>query len=93
MPSGGAARANRALIKNFVDEEVEQPVCLLDGQLDGADLPFGLGAVAVSERHSNQAPKIVGVDPRLNHDLGADWHRRRNDQAHTRRLVAQLETP
>jgi transposase len=24
------------------------------------------------------------------HDLGADW-RRRNDQAHTRRLVAQLE--
>jgi transposase len=25
------------------------------------------------------------------HDLGADWHRRRNDQAHTRRLVAQLE--
>ena len=25
------------------------------------------------------------------HDLGADWHRRRNDEAHTRRLVAQLE--
>jgi transposase len=25
------------------------------------------------------------------HDLGADWHQRRNDQAHTRRLVAQLE--
>jgi transposase len=25
------------------------------------------------------------------HDLGADWHRRRNDQAHTRRLIAQLE--
>jgi transposase len=25
------------------------------------------------------------------HDLGADWDRRRNDQAHTRRLVAQLE--
>jgi transposase len=25
------------------------------------------------------------------HDLGADWHRRRNDQAHARRLVAQLE--
>ena len=25
------------------------------------------------------------------HDLGADWYRRRNDQAHTRRLVAQLE--
>ena len=25
------------------------------------------------------------------HDLGADWQRRRNDQAHTRRLVAQLE--
>jgi transposase len=25
------------------------------------------------------------------HDLGADWHTRRNDQAHTRRLVAQLE--
>jgi transposase len=25
------------------------------------------------------------------HDLGADWHRRRNDQPHTRRLVAQLE--
>src|SRR5215216_294121 len=25
------------------------------------------------------------------HDLGADRHRRRNDQAHTRRLVAQLE--
>ena len=25
------------------------------------------------------------------HDLGADWHRRRNDQAHTRRLVPQLE--
>jgi transposase len=25
------------------------------------------------------------------HDLGADWHRRRNDEAHTRRLIAQLE--
>jgi hypothetical protein len=25
------------------------------------------------------------------HDLGADWHTRRNDEAHTRRLVAQLE--
>src|SRR4029453_17265126 len=25
------------------------------------------------------------------HDLGADWHRRRSDQAHPRRLVAQLE--
>jgi transposase len=25
------------------------------------------------------------------HDLGADWHRRRNDQAHTRRLITQLE--
>ena len=25
------------------------------------------------------------------HDLGADWHTRLNDQAHTRRLVAQLE--
>jgi transposase len=25
------------------------------------------------------------------HDLGADWHRRRNHEAHTRRLVAQLE--
>jgi transposase len=25
------------------------------------------------------------------HDLGADWHTRRNDQAHTRRLIAQLE--
>src|SRR5688572_31936599 len=24
-------------------------------------------------------------------DLGADWLRRRNDEAHTRRLVAQLE--
>jgi hypothetical protein len=25
------------------------------------------------------------------HDLGTDWHSRRNDEAHTRRLVAQLE--
>src|SRR4029434_5783624 len=25
------------------------------------------------------------------HDLGADWHRRRSDETHTRRLVAQLE--
>jgi transposase len=25
------------------------------------------------------------------HDLGADWLARRNDEAHTRRLVAQLE--
>jgi len=25
------------------------------------------------------------------HDLVADWHRRRSDEAHTRRLVAQLE--
>jgi hypothetical protein len=25
------------------------------------------------------------------HDLGADWHRRRNDQAHARRLITQLE--
>jgi hypothetical protein len=25
------------------------------------------------------------------HDLGADWHSRRNDDAHTRRLIAQLE--
>jgi transposase len=25
------------------------------------------------------------------HDLGADWHQRRNDEGHTRRLVAQLE--
>jgi hypothetical protein len=24
-------------------------------------------------------------------DLGADWHRRRSDEAHARRLVAQLE--
>ncbi len=25
------------------------------------------------------------------HDLGADWHRSRNDEAHNRRLIAQLE--
>jgi transposase len=25
------------------------------------------------------------------HDLGTDWHEQRNDEAHTRRLVAQLE--
>ena len=25
------------------------------------------------------------------HDLGADWHQRRNNEAHTRRLIAQLE--
>jgi hypothetical protein len=25
------------------------------------------------------------------HDLGADWHRRRNDQAHARPLITQLE--
>jgi transposase len=25
------------------------------------------------------------------HDLGADWHRRRSDEAHAQRLVAQLE--
>jgi transposase len=25
------------------------------------------------------------------HDLGADWHHRRNDETHTRRLVTQLE--
>jgi hypothetical protein len=25
------------------------------------------------------------------HDLGADWHRRRSEEAHTRRLVAQLK--
>jgi hypothetical protein len=25
------------------------------------------------------------------HDLGADWHSRRNDEAHTRRLITQLE--
>jgi len=25
------------------------------------------------------------------HDLGTDWHQRRNNEAHTRRLVAQLE--
>jgi transposase len=25
------------------------------------------------------------------HDLGADWHSRRNNEAHTRRLIAQLE--
>jgi transposase len=25
------------------------------------------------------------------HDLGPDWHQRRNNEAHTRRLVAQLE--
>ena len=24
-------------------------------------------------------------------DLGADWHQQRNEEAHTRRLVAQLE--
>ena len=25
------------------------------------------------------------------HDLGADWHSQGNDEAHTRRLIAQLE--
>jgi transposase len=25
------------------------------------------------------------------HDLGPDWHERRNNEAHTRRLIAQLE--
>jgi transposase len=25
------------------------------------------------------------------HDLGTDWHTRRNDEAHTRRLITQLE--
>ena len=25
------------------------------------------------------------------HDLGADWHRRRSNEAHTKRLVTQLE--
>jgi transposase len=24
-------------------------------------------------------------------DLGADWHQRRNNEAHTRQLIAQLE--
>jgi transposase len=24
-------------------------------------------------------------------DLGPDWHERRNNEAHTRRLIAQLE--
>ena len=27
------------------------------------------------------------------HDLGADWHSRRNNEAHTRRLIAQARTP
>jgi transposase len=25
------------------------------------------------------------------HDLGADWHSRRSNEAHTKRLIAQLE--
>ena len=37
-------QGDRALIKNFGDEEVDQRVRLLGGELDGADLPFGFGA-------------------------------------------------
>jgi hypothetical protein len=38
-----------------------------------------------------QARALVLMANEPYHDLGADWHSRRNDQAHTRRLIAQLE--
>ena len=52
----------------------------------------GMGRAQVAVAHSI----LVSVYYMLSrdepyHDLGADWLARRNDQAHTRRLVAQLE--
>jgi hypothetical protein len=52
----------------------------------------GMGRAQVAVAHS----MLVSVYWMLTrdepyHDLGADWHSRRNNEAHTRRLIAQLE--
>jgi transposase len=52
----------------------------------------GMGRAQVAVAHSMlvSAYWMLKRDEPYN-DLGADWHNRRNNEAHTRRLVAQLE--
>src|SRR5829696_7550585 len=52
----------------------------------------GMGRAQVAVAHSIlvAAYHMLLRDEPYN-DLGADWHSRRNDEAHTRRLIAQLE--
>ena len=52
----------------------------------------GMGRAQVAVAHSMlvSAYHMLSNDEPY-HDLGADWLARRNDEAHTRRLVAQLE--
>jgi transposase len=51
---------------------------------------MGRAAVAVAHSILVSAHYILSRDEPYT-DLGADWLARRNDEAHARRLVAQLE--
>ena len=44
MPSGGAFEGDRSVLQDLGDEQVDQAVGLVDGQVDGADLALGFGA-------------------------------------------------
>jgi hypothetical protein len=52
----------------------------------------GMGRAQVAVAHSilGSAYWMLKRDEPY-HDLGTDWHTRRNDEAHTRRLITQLE--
>jgi transposase len=52
----------------------------------------GMGRAQVAVAHSILiAAYYMLIRDEPYHDLGPDWHQQRNQEAHTRRLVAQLE--
>jgi transposase len=52
----------------------------------------GMGRAQVAVAHTILVSAYWMLKPDESyHDLGMDWHTRRSDQAHTRRLVVQLE--
>jgi transposase len=51
----------------------------------------GTGRAQVAVAHSILVSAWMLTRDEPNQELGADWLARRNDEAHTRRLVAQLE--
>ena len=52
----------------------------------------GMGRAQVAVAHSILvAAYYMLIRDQPYQDLGPDWHQRRNEEAHTRRLVAQLE--
>jgi len=72
---------------------LDEPVVSCRNVQGGGD---EFGAHVISHRIADAAFGVVSAYWMLKrdepyHDLGTDWHTRRNDEAHTRRLITQLE--